>query len=313
MAKKITFKELSNILKDEVRCAQFSDDYIMEITPSVARKILGEFNGPNRKINQKSLKNIIYNLTHGLWDNELSDSIMFDKYGRLSDGQHRIHALATLHDESIHIRVRVGIGANRSIYTNTGTTRKASDNIRISGLISDEDEVYFNSKIESALNLLCRFYYSTGTNRIADKFEYLKCATTNHMDVIRGFQTPFNPCTIKNVSNAAILAALLNLYALHEIDNADIERICYIMKDGMPESAADAPIIHLRNKVLESTMDASGVRNMIFRYTHACVRNWKANKGTKPRIPTDMPNAFDFADTPRALRIITKNGERKFA
>ena len=42
------------------------------------------------------------------------------------------------------------------------------------------------------------------------------------------------------------------------------------------------------------------------------MRSWKANKGTKPRIPADMPNVFDFANTPRALKIVTRNGERKF-
>lgn len=313
MAKTITFRELSNILNDEVRRSRFCDDFVMFITPSIARKILCEFNGENRDIKRNNLKTISYNLANGLWDNEICNSIMFDKNGTLFQGQHRLTALSKIQDENTNIRVRIGIGANRSIYVDTGATRKVGDNIRISGILQKEDKEYFNNKIESALNLLHKFYYTESANRTAEKFEYFKSVANNHMNVIKGFQTPFNPCTVKNTSNAAVLAALLNLYALREIDNADIERICYIMKDGMPESAADAPIIHLRNKLLETPLDAGGNRNMIFRYTHACVRHWKANKTTKPRIQADMPNVFDFANTPRALRVITRNGERRFA
>lgn len=309
MAKKITFKELERNLNNETFREQFSDDYIMDINTNDAKKILGEHNGPNRKINQNSLKRLMHNLKNGLWDNEIPDSISFDKQGRLADGQHRLTALSKMTDPAIYIRVRVAFGVNRSIYTNTGVSRTADANIRISGLLKPEDEQYFESKIVSALNLLCRYYHNVGVDSVSAKFDYLTNVVNHHFDIIKGFQTPFNPCSVKNASNAAVLSALLNMYALKEINNSDIECICRILKDGYMESPKDFPIVCLRNKIVETAMDAAGMRNMIFRYTHICVQSWKKGKTTKPRLVSDMPNCFDFANTARSIRVIVK--ERK--
>jgi len=65
----------------------------MTITPQIAKEWLKNYNDRNRKVNKNHVNTLIKNLQGGLWQEDRIDPCIFNVYGILDEGQHRLHAI----------------------------------------------------------------------------------------------------------------------------------------------------------------------------------------------------------------------------
>ena len=108
------------------------------VTPQMAQAYL-EHNLNNRTLSRWQVNKHAYAMSAGDW--QLSDSIKFDTYGRLIDGQHRLAAIMQA-DVTVPMFVVRGLDPSAQDVIDTGRPRSAADAMQIHG--------YQNANILSA-------------------------------------------------------------------------------------------------------------------------------------------------------------------
>lgn len=100
------------------------------ITPEKAENYL-KFNSNNRSMKQKHVAFLSNQIIQNLFL-ENGEAIIFDKFGYLKDGQHRLKAIS-LNDKSFFIPVVRGVEPRCMATYDTGKNRSASDVLKLNG------------------------------------------------------------------------------------------------------------------------------------------------------------------------------------
>jgi len=103
---------------------------IVNVTPEIAENYL-RFNNKNRDSSQSNFKFIVNEMLSGRFL-ENGESIIFDKYGILKDGQHRLKAIAQT-GKSYNLCVVRGVEPDVMATLDTGKNRSAGDVLSLNG------------------------------------------------------------------------------------------------------------------------------------------------------------------------------------
>lgn len=103
---------------------------VMRITPELAKNFL-RFNRKNRKVSERQIRFLTQEMKEGRFI-ENGESVIFDKYGELKDGQHRLLSIIRS-GKSFNIPVIRGVDPIAMATYDTGKNRSASDVLTLNG------------------------------------------------------------------------------------------------------------------------------------------------------------------------------------
>ena len=103
---------------------------LVYVTPEVAKRYLMQ-NTKNRKQSTRNVSFLAEQMRKGLFL-ENGESIVFDKYGRLTDGQHRLFGIIKS-KKSFYIPIVRGVDTDSMATYDTGKNRSAADVLTLNG------------------------------------------------------------------------------------------------------------------------------------------------------------------------------------
>lgn len=107
---------------------------IQNITPTIAANLL-ELNVKNRPLSPHTVAKYQRDMLSGRWD-FAGDPLRFDTHGNLSDGQHRLTALAFIDDDSVQFPFLIvrGLPPETQMVMDQGRKRNAGQQLSIKGV-----------------------------------------------------------------------------------------------------------------------------------------------------------------------------------
>lgn len=173
---------------------------IERITPEIAEQMLVA-NVKNRKAKSKPLKAVEGVINNGEWSMN-GEAIVFDKFGKLSDGQHRLMACVKT-GKPIDVIVVRGVEEDAQDTIDNGTARQLSDYVMIDGyknytdvaaigkaLIRKDDlgicpVLFDNGNTRRSVKAMRRFINDCHDERIEPLIPYVRAVKTRfqHMNV----------------------------------------------------------------------------------------------------------------------------------
>lgn len=142
---------------------------LVKVTPEIASEYL-RFNLNNRKPNEKNVRFLANQMKSGLFL-ENGESIVFDKFGVLKDGQHRLLAIIKS-GNSYHIPIVRGVDPISMSTYDTGRGRTASDVLSLNGY-------QYSTQIAPLIKLIYKYKISGSKSREAKSTHKVE-TLTNH-------------------------------------------------------------------------------------------------------------------------------------
>lgn len=168
---------------------------IERITPEVAEKMLTT-NVKNRNIKSAPLETVKEAIVNDEWSLN-GESIIFDKFGRLSDGQHRLTSCVKT-GKAIDAVVVRGVEEDAQDTIDTGTRRQLSDYVKIDGyknntvvatigkMLMRKDDMgicptlFDNNKTPHSVKAMRRFIREYHDERIEPLVPYVRAVTDRY-------------------------------------------------------------------------------------------------------------------------------------
>lgn len=259
---------------------------IIEITPTVAREVLNNTNLKNRALRSTRVADYKRFIVNDEW-HLTQDAISFDNNGVLTNGQHRLTAIAES-NKAVPVLVAFGIEASTAI--DTGATRSISDNIKISDfcLPSLRDNNRLHKIFSSAYN------YRNGYNsKPASPDTFIKIMNSYETELLRCDKSGlFRRVCTKGCGRVDIQAALFLCY-LNGVDLNLLNHVLDILVSGVAESTFDSPIIGLRDELMNIKGGGREIKDYCMRITFGCVEKLLKHSKTKKLI-TDVVYTYEF-------------------
>jgi hypothetical protein len=105
------------------------------VTPFMAKDWLNYCNNANRKLSPQRVQSYVNDMLQGNWLEDTGESIKFDTYGTLLDGQHRLAAIVKS-QKSLNLHIVTGLENSVFKVLDTGKTRSGNDALNIYGVKS---------------------------------------------------------------------------------------------------------------------------------------------------------------------------------
>lgn len=179
---------------------------IVNVTPELAKNYL-KFNDKNRKISEKNLLFLIKEMLSGRFT-ENGESIVFDNYGILKNGQHRLTAIVKS-GMSYNIPIVRGVKSNVMPTFDTGKNRSASDILYLNGFKQATNIASLINSINTFVIKNNKSSISRGSNTRGYKItnqEVLEYCQNNYdwlLEIVKNSQKIYNSSTTPKVLNAS--------------------------------------------------------------------------------------------------------------
>lgn len=220
----------------------------VKITPEVAGILLEMTNKRNRKLSNRNVTLFKSDMAKGIF--RLSnDMVTFNRKGILTNGQHRLTALAlsnTSEVESIEFFVSVG-DVDNFMGMDTGKTRSIQDNFSIFESGSALSDPKYAQCISVAKDVCS---YCNGT------YHFKKLSQEEYRQIVEFLEADLLVCynsgifdKITGITNVTVMSAYFLAYK-SGVDIEILRHIHSILKDGITNSDYDKPIIALRDKLV---------------------------------------------------------------
>lgn len=226
---------------------------IVKVTPQLAQKWL-ENNPNNRSVRKGRVEVYARDMKAGKW-NVTGQGIVLDKDGALLDGQHRLQAVI---EANVSVDMLVISDMERVSTYDAGMSRSALDQINLKRNVKSEVGVYSTIGIS-----IVRSYYglvlynslsSTGYFSVSE----IEAVAEKDKDELNWICALFNRSG-SGVRRAAFCAALFAIYKLNVgLTKEMVEHIAYVLYTGLADGDKDAPIIALRNKLVNKEIVSGG-------------------------------------------------------
>lgn len=240
------------------------------ITPRVAEELL-KFNTNNRPVNRRALKRYISSMEKGDFVKS-TDTISFDKDGKLINGQHRLLACV---QAGKPFESTVQFNGIQHLEVDRGVTRTPEDNILISGFISgvSKDAIRASKFILARLN---------GQQRVEN--DELKSLVEYNRDIIEkldGLGVLKTQSQVWGVYRVYTPAALLSA-AMCGVDLTTILHIKDVILTGIMSSPDDAILIKLRDNLGKKKVTTKKTNQDAAKYymIQHCIYLYLNGKGT---------------------------------
>jgi hypothetical protein len=255
------------VVADEVTFEPASPVYqVLELTvsPKLALAIL-EQRAPNRNVRDRLVRKYARDMKGGHWLRN-GETIKFDRFGRLLDGQHRLWAVAEA-DVAVDFTVVLGLEPEAMATVDTGAARKFHDVLAINGM--------GNSNFVATL---CRniWLYEHGYGHQGDAPSHLDLAA-----ILSRFPTlPEWASTYKGRKGNAKIGQPgtvgFTCFMAARLDSDRATQFADGVVDGR-DLEGDSPIYHLRERLLSWRSAGLGTVKVRHPFVLAvCIKAWNA-------------------------------------
>ena len=162
--KKLSMEQLKTLLGVNKDDGNFKSDVV--ISPIIAKRILSANNDFNRRINMNHVNVLARQMSNGDWNYNGSDTISFNKNAVITNGQHRLAAVAK---SGVTIHCDIKLNSEQFAGNDTAMVR------------SFEDNTIFDSNLDKSLQTLAGIRDDSiidedATNRFRDALHYFRVA-----------------------------------------------------------------------------------------------------------------------------------------
>ena len=235
----------------------------MIITPDLASEWLGG-NVRNRPVKQPVVDAYAADMAAGRWRDN-NTAIAFDRHGTLIDGQHRLWAII---ESGCRIRMIVATGlAPDSIEVFAREHKRSNaDQHNIMGHPADREV--------NASDLTTLWAMVGGMEGSWHKRDF---RDEHNLLVDHGLAAQFAVDHVKSstrgIGRAYVRAVIARTWWSADYDR--LKQFCRILSTGMPDSPADALIVHLRNQLISADRNPPmQVQRLLYRKTERVLANW---------------------------------------
>jgi hypothetical protein len=235
----------TEILKKMKTGEMFS--YYEDISPAKAKSML-ELMPRNRKINKTRIKNYALLMKQGQWDENHPQGLIFDKNGKLIDGQHRLHAVVES-NKTIKFYCTFNADDNCVANLDNGLSRTIDQTGQIMGLDTDK------LSIAIAKCLFIQIGKNVSTRDI-DSNHVLAMYQSHQESIDFAKQKKSHPSIVYAPVRAMVARAHYQALnnpehiAFGRVDKLD--RFIEVLDTGFATSDNESPIVALRNSYLNS-------------------------------------------------------------
>lgn len=222
--------------------SKISHEYVM-VDPTIAKQWLDHHNRHNRKISELRTNDYVADMQAGRWKFN-GETLQFDKFGKLLNGQHRLAAIVASGLAQPFLIVR-GPESDAQLTMDQGTRRSPSEQLSLAGVISD-------SSVAAAIRTYIRWHRGLLFG------DHVKQKLTTS-EIVRWAQD--NPSLVeilRDLSNAGVRRApcapsisLAIGLGFSLIDEIDCARFFGMLISGAGLTAT-SPILALRARLLAS-------------------------------------------------------------
>ena len=182
---------------------------LVYITPEVAKRYLMQ-NTQNRKKSTRNIKFLVDQMKKGLFL-ENGESIVFDKYQRITDGQHRLDSIVES-GKSYYIPVVRGVESGTMATYDTGKNRSSGDVLGLNGYKS-------STQLSSFIKLIDK--YSKKGHKSAVSYSTNRSETLTNQQVL-------NFCDDNYDWIYELIKKVTNSYRKTNVKVLSITQVCYI-------------------------------------------------------------------------------------
>jgi len=238
---------------------------VVNLSPSQAKEILKR-NTNNRKLSSKTVSNLQKQMINGEF--KLSnDAITFDSNGVLTNGQHRLTALALSEGKVESVPFLFGFDVQQFMGMDTGRRRTVQDNYTLmeKGGLSDP-KYSICLRIAQGACCWCNGEYN---HKYISQEEYKNIINYLQNDLLDCYNNGLFSKS-GSVTPIAVMIAMFLAY-LNGVDMSVLKHIYTVLNTGIIENVEDRCIIKLRDKIL--TMKGNGRIQTATRitYTMDCI------------------------------------------
>lgn len=198
------------------------------ITPDLAKNYL-KFNKNNRSMRDKHVLFLSKQIKQNTFL-ENGEGIIFDKYGILKDGQHRLKAIS-MNNDSFYIPVIRGVESNCMATYDTGKNRSASDILKLNGF-------QYSVCISAFIQQVNTYKFK---NKKSSVVTVERCSSLTNQEVLEFTQENYE-WIFKNVSNIDSIARKMKPKVLTK---TTISLITYLIGGENPTKEVYEFIKHL--------------------------------------------------------------------
>lgn len=244
---------------------------IETITPEIAKEYLATSVG-NRPLRERDVAKYVRDLKAGEFV-LTHQGIAFDEGGHLSDGHHRLTAIA-LSGVSAQMIVARQVNNQSLQVIDTGLKRNLSDSMFFDNRYSSEDKVYFRHKgIAAAVRQLVKYGYNSSLILSNSEMYKLMDTFSSQLEII------YHASVTKSSEPAAVRAAALSALLCGESE-ADIRLFFDVFSLGKPQGSEEKNIsaaFNWKKQILDANVKKasfsseklySGTQNAIWNYIH---------------------------------------------
>jgi hypothetical protein len=253
---------------------------VVLVTPDVAQKWL-EGNTHNRTLRQSTVERYARDMTEGRW-RKTHQGIAFDSDGVLIDGQHRLWAIFTAGVE-IEMLVTYGLDMSAQEVIDGGEVRQARDTLVLRG----EGVSQVMVGVAKMLAQQTRKQWNPTRTETVEVFE-------EHAEAIKFAGSAF-PRHVRGIRIVPVLTPVAR--AFYTEPQTMLLTFGRVLCDGVSTSLDEAPIILLRNWLLEKTPKRADVYGKAERALWAYLNNqpiktlYKAENELFPMPSETQPKA----------------------
>jgi hypothetical protein len=220
---------------------------VLEVTPSMAARWL-EGNTHNRPVNQGHVERLASEMKAGRW-RVTHQGLAFSASGRLLDGQHRLWAIV-MADVPVQTRVFFNESAENIECLDGGLGRTSADRMSLGNRFGREIDHKHLATLRCmvrGLKPFTRLSYGQEADLLARHMDAV-CFALKHLTIGE---------RARGVATAVTKAVVAR--AFYSVDHARLIHFCQVLKTGMATSAADEPIILLRDYLVFSEKGRSAL------------------------------------------------------
>lgn len=248
------------------------------IGPKEAGKLLQLTNLHNRKLSSHHVTFLKNQMVNGFF--RLSnDAITFDDDGILTNGQHRLTALALCGENIGKLEFMVGIGVSQFMGMDTGKTRSVQDNYI---LFSDDASKISDPKYSICINVAkdtCLWCNGVASRSKVSQEEYRHIISFLEKDLIACCDAGLFE-KVKKITHIPVMSAFLLAY-LNGVEIATLQHIHEVLKSGISTSELDKPIIALRDKLMTIRGGGGALAQERLEYTMDCINKIENKSSAK--------------------------------
>lgn len=225
----MTATEFEECISEALKCGrEFAyASYIVSFTPAEARSFYNKHYYKNRTLSEQNVRKYRNLMELDKFDRNIGNTILLDSKAHMLDAHHRLAALSEVENPSYSYQFIVVLGANPSVYIDTGKRRTPVDNVAMMENTTEDDMTILDGIAGKALKVYARMLGKKG----AEATFYLADAIRNTREACQNFANAAGSFVGNNryLPTDGCIAGIFDQFLKGNIDSRDVAIIIGVL------------------------------------------------------------------------------------